>query len=276
MSDTIEKYSGDGIKFSHAITEAPNDSNYKLHIHDDYEILCVASGNVGYTVEGSAYDLPPGCVVIMKSAEMHKLVVHGEEKYERYIINFKPEVLYRYGFDRSILDAFLLRSVGDKNLYLPEDFNGIEPLGIFRQISAGLTRVSGEMLIVSNLSALLCAINTVFYRGNDIRKNDSDSYEKSVISYINEHLLEDKSLSMLSEEMHVSVSQLNRIFHKMTGTSVYNYMLTKRLVYAQGMIYRGESATNACQSCGFRDYSSFFRLYKKHFGKAPTADKVKG
>ena len=69
----------------------------------------------------------------------------------------------------------------------------------------------------------------------------------------------------------MSPSQINRIFNKITGTSVYNYVLSKRLVYAQGMIMRGEGAGSACVACGFRDYSSFFRQYKKRFGTPPSS-----
>ena len=35
-------------------------------------------------------------------------------------------------------------------------------------------------------------------------------------------------------------------------------------------VSRGKGVIEACHECGFYDYSSFYRLYKKRFGKAPT------
>ena len=271
----VDKYSGDGFHFSYSVTESPRDSEYKLHIHDDYEILCVESGTVGYIVEGTVYELLPGSLVLMRSAEVHKLIVYGDEIYKRYTINFKPETLLRYGFSPTLLDAFVQRGIGERNLYVPENFSGISPLGIFSQMRAGISKIKEDTVVVANLSALLCAINTIFYDRAEAHESHMDDYEKNVLSFVNEHILEDITLSEISKEMHMSSSQLNRTFNKITGTSVYNYIIKKRLIYAQGMISRGQNAISASQACGFKDYSSFFRLYKKHFGHSPTDDKSK-
>ena len=102
-----------------------------------------------------------------------------------------------------------------------------------------------------------------------------DALEERIVDYINEHILDDISLSDISETMNLSVSQINRVFNKKIGMSVYNYIVSKRLVYAKGLISRGESAVSACASCGFKDYSSFFRLYKKQFGVSPSGGQKK-
>jgi AraC-like DNA-binding protein len=52
--------------------------------------------------------------------------------------------------------------------------------------------------------------------------------------------------------------------------SVYQYMLRKRLILAQQKIRDGESATAAAMLCGFNDYSSFYKQYKKLFGVSPS------
>ena len=270
---SLNRYKGNGIKFLHSVDESPDDKNFKLHVHDDYELYCVVSGNVGYVVEGRVYKLTHGSLMIMRSAEIHKLIVYGNEKYERYTLNFTPELLQRYGFDRSVLDAFLLRDIGEQNQYMPEEFSGVTPLGVFRQMERSMSLMADEQAAVAYLAALLYSVNTVFRGRTEIASACTDVFEKKLISYINEHIFEDISLGSISEQMHMSPSQINRIFNKITGTSVYNYILSKRLVYAQGMIMRGENANVASQSCGFKDYSSFFRLYKKRFGKSPTGSK---
>ena len=266
----MKKYVTDGLSFGHSVDEYPDNESFMLHVHDDYEILCVVSGSVGYIVEGREYDLGRGSIMIMRRAEIHRLVVKKNEKYERYIINFSPELFKKYGFDKSILDAYDSRALGEKNQYVPTDFFGLDPVGYFRQMAEVLSLTPNEGIAVAYTVALLGAINTAFYKKNTSPVRSRDVFEKRIVDYINEHILDDISLSDIAEAMHLSASQLNRIFNRMTGMSVYNYIVSKRLVYARGMISRGESAINACQMCGFKDYSSFFRLYKKRFGESPS------
>ena len=86
----MKNYATEGFKFAHTVDDTPVDGDFKLHVHDDFELFCVVSGNVGYVVEGSEYELPSGSIMIMRSAEIHRLIVKGDERYERYIINFSP------------------------------------------------------------------------------------------------------------------------------------------------------------------------------------------
>ena len=49
------------------------------------------------------------------------------------------------------------------------------------------------------------------------------------------------------------------------------YILSKRMLKAQKMIHRGEKPTAVYIKCGFDDYATFFRNYKKYFGYPPSA-----
>ncbi len=276
MHPQIITYRAPGITLSYGIDEHPADEQFYLHVHDDYELHCVVSGKVGYIVEGSVYDLRPGSLILMRSAETHRLVVHKKEPYERYTLNFRPQVLYDHGFPPEILAAYNDRGLGERNLYPADSLSGIDPVGIFAQMLAGCESFPPESLIVSYLSTLLWSINAVFKKEETPKQYPlGDDMGRQLIDYINEHLLEELSLSSISEAIHMSPSQMNRIFHNLTGTSVYRYILSKRLIVAQELIAKGESATGASQACGFRDYSAFYRLYKKQFGIAPTASKKK-
>ena len=275
IGEYMDNLSFNGLKISHYVDEKQSDGASSLHISDDYEMLCVVSGRVGYIVEGREYDLSRGSVMIMRRAEMHRLVVKETTKYERFVISFSPELLEKYGFSLSILDAYDKRALGSKNQYLPSDLSGIDPVGLLTQMSATLEIMPDEGVAVAYTVALLGAINASFHEKNASPAKPRDALEERIVDYINEHILDDISLADISEAMNISISQLNRVFNRMTGVSVYNYIVSKRLVYAKGMISRGESAVNACTSCGFKDYSSFFRLYKKRFGVSPTGGKKK-
>ena len=49
----------------------------------------------------------------------------------------------------------------------------------------------------------------------------------------------------------------------------WNYVITKRLVYAQKLLWGGSSVTEACYESGFRDYAHFIKSFTKTFGCSP-------
>ena len=52
-----------------------------------------------------------------------------------------------------------------------------------------------------------------------------------------------------------------------------DYIIRKRIAYAQQLLLNGVSAVQAGTAAGFGDYTSFYRAYKKHFGRSPNHDK---
>ena len=263
------------ICLQHSIDEYPKNSSFHLHVHDTYEILCVVSGKVGYIVEGHQYDLRPGGLMIMRSAETHKILVNKSDRYERYVLNFHPELLSRYHFSEQILSPFTDRALGSLNYYPADSFGNISPVDLFRRMIGASGWLSQEDAIMSYFPSLLCGIYTAFKERRQSSETEGAVIGRLLIDYVNEHLLDDISLSDISEEIHISISHLNRIFRAATGTSVYHYILSKRLILAQHMISKGESALAASQKCGFHDYSAFYRLYKKRFSTSPTTAKPK-
>ena len=267
---TTQKYAFDGLVFTHGINENPMDRTFPFHIHDDYELLCVVSGKVGYIVEGQIYHLRPGSLMLMRNAETHKLLVNQSEPYERYTLNFSPRLLLESGFSTDILTAFTERELGERNHYAAVEFDGVKPAQIFQKMADGCKSFQPQSVILAHLVSLLYDINAIFRRKPEESPRIPDQSGRQLLDYINGHLTEELSLEQLSTQVHLSVSQMNRVFREVTGTSVYNYILSKRLVAVQERMAKGESALSASQACGFRDYSAFYRLYKKRFGGAPT------
>ena len=100
---------------------------------------------------------------------------------------------------------------------------------------------------------------------------DSASNEKilSILTYLNAHLTEDLSIDDLASRFYLSRSYLMHTFKEQTGYTIGGYLLTKRLFLAKELIAAGTPITEVCYSCGFQNYSTFSRAYKKSFGESP-------
>ena len=256
----------------HNSDQHPDANHYQLHIHDHYEIYVLASGNVEYMVEGRIYPLRPGSLLLMRDGETHRVIVKETGLYERYMLFLRPELLRRRGFPEELLAPFTDRALGQRNLYAPAEFPDVPPITYFQKMLHEKAFLPEDDVIEANLRALLCSVCAAFRRDPLSHERDQKkTLGRDVMAYINENLTRELSVEQIAREFHMSPSQIGRVFRGLTGTSVYHYILTKRLMMAQARIAAGEGAVSASQASGFWDYSSFYRLYKKHFGVPPSA-----
>jgi AraC-like DNA-binding protein len=86
-------------------------------------------------------------------------------------------------------------------------------------------------------------------------------------------LTEPFSLDHISEHFFISKHHLNKLFRLATGTTIYDYLLYKRVIYAQQLLIDGLNASEAALEAGFKDYSSFYRAYTKFLGHSPAKDR---
>jgi len=89
------------------------------------------------------------------------------------------------------------------------------------------------------------------------------------LDYINTHLQEKLTADVLADRFFVSKYYLMHSFKEETGRSMGSYITTKRLLLARQYISGGMPSTQACYECGFHNYSTFYRAWKKLFGTSP-------
>lgn len=77
-------------------------------------------------------------------------------------------------------------------------------------------------------------------------------------------------MDVLAKHCYLSKYYLMRQFKEATGYSIHQYINEKRIQAAKRMILSGMPASKACYECGFSDYSTFARRFKKIVGSAPS------
>lgn len=90
-----------------------------------------------------------------------------------------------------------------------------------------------------------------------------------VVDYLGAHFREALSLDALAERFYVSKYHLSHQFSSGVGTSVYRYILLKRLQHAKELLSQGISPGEACRESGFQDYANFYRSFRTVYGISP-------
>ena len=89
------------------------------------------------------------------------------------------------------------------------------------------------------------------------------------MQYISEHLTEELRIDEIANRFFMSRYHMMRTFKAETGYTIGNYITEKRLLYAKELLMREIPITQICFDCGFQDYSTFSRAYKKVFHESP-------
>ena len=265
-------YLTDSFKMFHLKDTARREFGY--HYHDFHKILILLSGNISYTIEGHTYDLLADDIVLVNAGEVHKPVIHSDTPYERIIIYVSPDFLEEYGEEENNLTrCFHQARARHSHVLRRRPARSSRLNTVLRELDRSLndTDYAGalyhrvlflEFMIQLNRAALHDQLQFI---------GDSTSNEKilSILSYLNTHLTEDLCIDELSARFFLSRYHLMHTFKEQTGYTIGSYLSAKRLLLARELIAAGTPITDACYACGFRNYSTFARAYKKSFGESP-------
>ena len=216
-------------------------------------------------MEGKSYKLSKNTLVISRVGERHHITFDEQGPYERY------NILYNENRLPFKLSEKLPKSVDIINF----DGNAIV-CELFKKTDYYSSQFEGE-----ELSRLLCGIteeiffNIIIAAKNDVSQDriaSSNPVVASAIDYINENILTISDLDELCKTLYITKSHLHHLFTRYLQISPKQYILSKRLSLARSAIRSGQRPVNVYTECGFSDYSTFYRDYKKHFGHSPSRE----
>lgn len=251
------------------------DEQYEYHHHDFYKIIVFISGRVTYLIEGTSYILKPWDILLITNKDIHRAIIDTIEPYERIVVWFKPSFLEKNSsHDSNLLACFdsssrekqnILRLTHDELKLIKKNLFELE--GSFRNNSFGVNTEKNSLFLL-----LIVYLNRIFQQADLSSLFCRVQYDETIdkiIKYINENVASDLTIENLSKKFYLSKYTLMHKFKKQTGFTVHNFILQKRLLAAGTRIKNGSPVAEASYKCGFADYSSFARAFKKFYGVSP-------
>lgn len=249
--------------------------NTAIHTHDFYEFVFFVSGSAQFQVAGQFYHLQPGCILLISPMEVHAGFLNQEHASCECLV-VKIDKRFPARASSGATDLTLLFDPDSvwcsKFLQVPacrwDAFKDILLMLIHQCPNAVYGR---DLMLESLLTMLLVALN----REIQMLAPDSPSQDRSgqlvkgAVAYIDAHYSEDISLDSIASRFYVSKSYFSHEFKRVTSISVHQYLISKRLSAAIQLMESGLPPTKAYQSCGFKDYASFYRSFTALYQCSP-------
>jgi AraC-like DNA-binding protein len=251
------------------------DEEHSFHYHDFNKIVIFISGNVTYVIEGKYYKLRSWDILFVSSSELHKPIIDPNEYYERIIIWVNSNFLENHSTeDSDLLTCFHTAAKEKLNLFRlnTDSLNRIKDTLFYLEKAIREKDFGGKILQNSYFIQLIVHLNRLMLR-TKIKKDEKDiQYDERIINiltYINENLDSNLSIDSIASRFYINRYYLMHNFKSQTGYTLHNYILQKRLAKAAELVKKGLQTSNISEQCGFQDYSSFVRSFKKNFGLSP-------
>lgn len=246
------------------------------HTHDFIEIVYVISGSATERVDGAEYKVGRGDLLFINYGATHAFLPH--EPFCYINICFKPEILSENiitpenAFAVLQLTAFdELRRESDENMisFTGEERDEIEQIlqTMLREYEE--RNVSWQTVLESYMSVLIVRIlRRVRFVMAD--KAQPDIW-KELVDYIDANLEADLTLSTLAGKCFYNPSYFSRIFKERFEMSLTEYINRRRIDHAMRLYRETDlSGEEIAERSGFSSKSSFYRVFTKITGHAPS------
>ena len=247
--------------------------NVGIHHHDFFEVYYFLSGRVSFKVEGKTYHLESGDLLLINPQELHQPDIGADAVYERIVL----------WIDRAYLANLCSAAGEDLSACFNNDFPGhtnlLRPSKLRRAaLSQLLDRLNREYYsdelgsfayAQGLLTQFMVELNRLSRSSSRVEKREEPDLITQVLAFIGAHYQENITLESLAAEFFVSKYYLSHEFSHRVGTSIYRYVIFRRLLQARELIAAGLSPGEVYQNCGFGDYANFYRAFKGEYGISP-------
>lgn len=241
------------------------------HYHTFDKIMLFFQGHTTYEIEGKAYTLQPYDIIVVRAGQMHRPIIYDDVVYERIIAYISSDYLQHYdhlGCQLTSIFSSATRSV----LRQPPE------TGTLYGVSSRLRQACctqqtprchllQETLFLEFLIYLADALEA--HHIGYVKTGGENEKVSMILQYIHSHLTETLTITAIANHFYMSPDYIMHLFKKETGQTLQTYITTKRLLLARELMKKNLPLTMVCYDSGFKQYSTFYRAWKKQYGQSP-------
>ena len=243
------------------------------HTHDYYEFYLFLEGDLDLEISGHARPLHPGDMVLVPPGVSHHALMHSSDRpYRRFVLWVSQEYVARLLKESPDYVFLMQRAATSSRCYYhfhEAEFSSIQSRLIRLLEEFHSNRYGRNAAVYLALNDLLLYMNRIIYDREHPVVSGSGDLMQEITLFIDEHLTEDLSLDVLANHVCLSKYYIAHYFKDSLGISIHQYITKKRLQSCSEAIAAGSDITRTFDEYGFRDYSSFYRMFRKEYGMSP-------
>ena len=247
----------------------------KPHTHDYFQIYYIASGSLEHFIENNSSKLHQGDMFIIPPGVVHYIAPEANTVF--YSFSFMPDFLGETNQSGKLTTLFLRNLLTDKNI-LPKVSIGSEDIFYIESIMERMLnefncKDFGFSEIIHSYAVLLVAVLARnYFKKNTLPEyfDNSKQFVLHCIEYIENNFTEQITLDEISKLSAMSKNSFCELFYKLTGHSFNGYLNICRIKKATEYIKDGNKITAIYGLCGYTDFSTFYRNFKKIMGISPN------
>ena len=249
------------------------------HAHDYYECYLFIEGDITMEIfsggdKRQKHKMSPGDLMLVPPGIMHHAIMDDSTQNYRRFVFWISKSCCNSLTQESIDYMYLIQKAEAFHKYIyhlpPAQFHQVESrfLRLLEEISS--ERYGSDAARHLCLCDLILTINRVIY-DEEHKESGSDelSLFQNILSYVESNLEDLLSLEDIASKFFVSKYYVAHLFKDTLGISLHQFIIKKRLDECRNAITNGESITASYERFGFRDYSSFFKAFRKEYGMSP-------
>ncbi len=240
--------------------------------HDFWEFVYVLRGVVGAAENDNIYRLTKGQIIFHRPMEFHRIWSESSDGYEIILISFHTDTNYIYPLGDGV---FTLNLALEEELI--EIFNSIDSSVI--KAENKLSATDADMLraeiAIRRLEVFLLKLMSATSKptgSNEPVEITAENYRR-IMNVLYDNINKNLSVQDIAQLSNLSVSNLNKIFKRYTGTGVMHHFNRMKVIRAMKMLDVDMSIAEISDSLDFSSQAYFLTVFKRYTGMLPSAYK---
>lgn len=260
------------------INKVHREAGYEMatfHSHRKFELYYQMEGSRKYFINDAVYLIKPGDMAVIDQDDPHKTASIDDSAHTRIVMNFSEDYLEKLSSLLPTKELLHVFSTGVKVLSLSAKQrmivgNLLERLCDLSQKDEG----NNDALCVLLVAELLLILSRLAEEQKNSDQPSSKLSNKTIdriTKYISENYATTLTLQSIAAQFYISPFYLSRLFKKVMGISIVEYINSVRIRMAMHFMETTNLRVNdVSERIGFQTYSHFSRVFKQSTGLSPS------
>jgi AraC-like DNA-binding protein len=247
-----------------------------FHSHPRYEVYYFHEGSCNYLIGDKIYSLSPGDLILMNGMTLHCAKIDPISPYIRSIVHYDPAGLKPFLDPQhavNILKPF--QELGNYRISLRgrEKEEAERMLQYMHSLYMRHDQIGYNRFLLAFVDFLYFIYERCQTPLKDLvdHPTEKEKTVQRIISFIERNYAEDLHLVQLQEHLHLSKFYMPKIFKKITGVTIFEFLYQRRINQAkiQFILDPHLSVTEVGFLVGFKHLAHFSRIFKQQVGLSP-------